>query len=78
MGSLSRAKRTALRNSLLHPCFVRLRNGSGGRGAGRLLQRGWDYMPVMNEPVEELRRRYTILPFETFSTTHQQAVGNDA
>ncbi|MGH7258756.1 MAG: hypothetical protein ACREIM_10295, partial [Nitrospiraceae bacterium] len=39
---------------------------------------GWDYWPVMNEPVEELRRRYNILPLETSSTTHQQAVGNDA
>jgi uncharacterized tellurite resistance protein B-like protein len=27
---------------------------------------GWDYWPVMREPVEELRRRYNILPPESF------------
>ena len=27
---------------------------------------GWDYWPVMGEQVEELRRRYNILPTEAF------------
>lgn len=30
------------------------------------LNDGWDYWPVMNEQVEELRRRYNILPIEAF------------
>jgi tellurite resistance protein len=30
------------------------------------LNNGWDYWPVMGEQVEELRRRYNILPVETF------------
>jgi hypothetical protein len=30
------------------------------------LNSGWDYWPVMTEQVEELRRRYNILPVETF------------
>ena len=32
------------------------------------LNHGWDYWPVMNEQVEELRRRYNILPIEAFRT----------
>jgi tellurite resistance protein len=30
------------------------------------LNNGWDYWPVMDEQVEELRRRYNILPAEAF------------
>lgn len=30
------------------------------------LNNGWDYWPVMGEQVEELRRRYNILPVEAF------------
>jgi hypothetical protein len=30
------------------------------------LNNGWDYWPVMGEQVEELRKRYNILPVETF------------
>ncbi|MBV6470618.1 MAG: hypothetical protein NBKEAIPA_02534 [Nitrospirae bacterium] len=30
------------------------------------LNHGWDYHPVMGEPVEELRTRYNILPIEAF------------
>lgn len=30
------------------------------------LNNGWDYWPVMGEQVEELRRRYNILPIEAF------------
>ena len=30
------------------------------------LNNGWDYWPVMGERVEELRRRYNILPVESF------------
>ena len=40
------------------------------------LNNGWDYWPVMGEQVEELRRRYNILPVEAFSTVrspHQMA-----
>jgi tellurite resistance protein len=37
------------------------------------LNNGWDYWPVMSEQVEELRRRYNILPAEAFLPTIQQA-----
>jgi hypothetical protein len=30
------------------------------------LNNGWDYWPVMEEQVEELRGRYNILPVEAF------------
>jgi hypothetical protein len=30
------------------------------------LNNGWAYWPVMGEQIEELRRRYNILPAETF------------
>jgi hypothetical protein len=30
------------------------------------LNNGWDYWPVMEEQVEELRRRYNILSVEAF------------
>lgn len=33
------------------------------------LNNGWDYWPVMGDQVEELRRRYHILPIEAFSPT---------
>lgn len=42
------------------------------------LNNGWDYWPVMGEQVEELRRRYNILPFEAFLPANQQAVGSAA
>ena len=42
------------------------------------LNNGWDYWPVMGEQVEELRRRYNILPVEAFTVTSGQAVGNSA
>ncbi|MGE0467900.1 MAG: hypothetical protein AB7L09_09545 [Nitrospira sp.] len=35
------------------------------------LNDGWDYWPVMNEQVEELRRRYNILPIEAFRPNDQ-------
>jgi tellurite resistance protein len=42
------------------------------------LNNGWDYWPVMGEQVEELRRRYNILPVEAFSPASRQAVGSAA
>ncbi|MFO0698267.1 MAG: hypothetical protein U0236_03480 [Nitrospira sp.] len=42
------------------------------------LNNGWDYWPVMSEQVEELRRRYNILPVEAFLPTSRQTVGNAA
>lgn len=42
------------------------------------LNNGWDYWPVMGEQIEELRRRYNILPMEAFLPTGRQAVGNAA
>lgn len=43
------------------------------RGAGMNvdLNDGWDYWSVMNEQVEELRRRYNILQIEAFRTNDQ-------
>ena len=38
------------------------------------LNNGWEYWPVMGEQVEELQRRYNILPVETFSTARQEVV----
>ena len=35
------------------------------------LNNGWDYWPVMDEQVEELRRRYNILPIEAFRPKDQ-------
>lgn len=35
------------------------------------LNDGWDYWPVMNEQVEELRRRYNILPIKAFRPNDQ-------
>jgi hypothetical protein len=38
------------------------------------LNSGWDYWPVMAEQVDELRRRYNILPMAAFlPATSQQA-----
>jgi len=34
------------------------------------LNNGWDYWPVMGEQIEELRRRYNILPAEAFYPTN--------
>jgi hypothetical protein len=42
------------------------------------LNNSWDYWPVMGEQVEELRRRYNILPSETFEPALRQAVGDVA
>jgi tellurite resistance protein len=36
------------------------------------LNDGWDYWSVMDEQVEELRRRYNILPAETFLSASQE------
>ncbi|WP_447983197.1 hypothetical protein [Nitrospira sp. Nam74] len=40
------------------------------------LNSGWDYWPVMGEQVEELRKRYNILPLESFRPAAFQDVGN--
>lgn len=42
------------------------------------LNNGWDYWPVMAEQVEELRRRYNILPVEAFMPANRQVVGSAA
>ena len=42
------------------------------------LNNGWDYWPVMGEQVEELRKRYNILPSEAFGPAVKQEVGNVA
>jgi hypothetical protein len=42
------------------------------------LNDGWDYWPVMGEQVEELRRRYNILPVEAFRAADRQAAGTVA
>jgi len=38
------------------------------------LNGGWEYWPVMGEQVEELRRRYNILPIEAFRPKVQEAI----
>lgn len=38
------------------------------------LNNGWNYWPVMSEQVEELRRRYNILPVDAFMPANQQAM----
>lgn len=55
--------------------FIALRRGAAMNVD---LNNGWDYWPVMGEQVEELRRRYNILPVEAFTVTSGQAVGNSA
>jgi hypothetical protein len=40
------------------------------------LTEGWDYWPVMGEQVEELQKRYNILPAETFYASKTQATAN--
>lgn len=42
------------------------------------LNNGWDYWPVMGEQVEELRRRYNILPAEAFLPACRGAVSTMA
>lgn len=42
------------------------------------LNDGWDYWPVMGEQVEELRKRYNILPVDAFTPANQQIVENMA
>ena len=42
------------------------------------LNNGWDYWTVMNEQVEELRRRYNILPVEAFMPANRQVVESAA
>jgi hypothetical protein len=42
------------------------------------LNSGWDYWPVMGEQVEELRRRYNILPVEAFKPVEREAVATPA
>ena len=37
------------------------------------LTNGWDYWPVIGEQVEELRRRYNILPAEVFLSANRNA-----
>lgn len=46
------------------------------RGAAMTLDlnNGWDYWPVMGEQVDELRRRYNILPVERFMPANQPVV----
>jgi len=39
---------------------------------------GWDYWPVMGEQVEELRRRYNILPAEAFLPASREAIATVA
>lgn len=38
------------------------------------LNNGWDYWPVMGEQVEELRRRYNILPAEAFQPANRDTI----
>ncbi len=40
------------------------------------LNNGWDFWQVMGEQVEELRRRYNILPVEAFMPANRQVVGS--
>lgn len=42
------------------------------------LNNGWDYWPVMGEQVEELRRRYNILPEEAFLPASRETITNVA
>ena len=42
------------------------------------LNNGWDYWPVMGEQVEELRRRYNILPAEAFLPANQEVTTVEA
>jgi hypothetical protein len=41
------------------------------------LNSGWDYWPVMGEQVEELRRRYNILPIESFMPQRDAVVATN-
>lgn len=42
------------------------------------LNSGWDYWPVMGEQVEDLRRRYNILPAEAFLPASREAIATVA
>ena len=42
------------------------------------LNDGWDYWPVMGEQVEDLRRRYNILPAEAFLPASREAIATVA
>jgi hypothetical protein len=42
------------------------------------LNNGWDYWPVMGEQVEELRKRYNILPAEAFLPSSREAIAIEA
>ena len=42
------------------------------------LNNGWDYWPVMGEQVDELRKRYNILPIEAFRPVEREAVETPA
>ncbi len=42
------------------------------------LNNGWDYWPVMAEQVQELRRRYNILPMEAYLPEKQEAIAAEA
>lgn len=42
------------------------------------LNDGWDYWPFMNEQVEELRRRYNILPAEAILPAIEEAIPAEA
>jgi tellurite resistance protein len=50
------------------------------RGAGMTvdLNNGWDYWPVMGEQVDELKRRYNILPAEAFLPGSRPLAGSTA
>lgn len=42
------------------------------------LNHGWDYWPVMREPVDELRKRYNILPIDAFRRNPSGSGGQKA
>ena len=68
---------TKARTGFFHPekALIAIRRGAAMKVD---LNDGWDYWPVMGEQVEELRRRYNILPVETFRTAHSQLAGSAA
>lgn len=68
---------TAARTGFFDPvkAMVALRRGASMNVD---LNNGWDYWPVMGEQVDELRRRYNILPPQAFLPTDQQMAGTVA
>jgi len=66
---------TAARTGFFDPvkAMLALRRGAGMNVD---LNNGWDYWPVMGEQVDELRRRYNILPAEAYLPAGQQMVGS--